>query len=136
MITNKHIEDTIIKLQDERNELLETRENSFDPSIGEYGDYTIPEDERIDEFGNKIYTLLKDFQDELPFEFIIEELTKLGAAPNLLYDDNGHFAISGDGFQPVSLDIKVSDLTISTLITKNQWKPTIREALKHYLSDI
>ena len=65
---------------------------------------------------------------------MIESLTKLGEAPNILYDDNGNFAVTGTGFQSVSMD-EISDVTMSFFVLKEHWFKTIREALKYYLSE-
>ncbi|MEK7103742.1 MAG: hypothetical protein AAB870_05325 [Patescibacteria group bacterium] len=86
------------------------------------------------EIGNDIYKDLRQHFDNLPVDFIIETTTKLGAAPNVLYDDNGHFCIGGDGFGPVaSGDHKIEGMVGGILVESKMWKPTIREALRVYL---
>jgi hypothetical protein len=55
----------------------------------------------------------------------------LGDAPNLLYDDNGHWSITSDGFQ--SVVTVPSDVETHFFIEKEKWKNTIREALDFYL---
>jgi hypothetical protein len=68
-------------------------------------------------------------------DFILECLTRFGQAPNVMYDDNGLFAVSSDGFQPVVTGRQRIDGTISVYVNRKQWKKTIRLALKHYLFD-
>lgn len=87
----------------------------------------------VDTLGREIREEIIEKQDILPVDFMIESLTKLGEAPNILYDDNGNFAITGTGFQSVSE--YVSDVTMSFFVLKEQWFKTIREALKYYLSE-
>ena len=126
-IAAKH---TISALSKERYVYLDEYENSWDKFKEEY---SIEENHRIDELSKIIYHMLKINQSELSFEFIIEELTKLGDAPCLLYDDNGHFVINGEGMQ--SINTEVSDSVITHFVDKKDWKPTIREALEDYLND-
>jgi len=99
----------------------------------ETNDYSLPEPKEIDTYANKIVDYILAHKDYIDFEIIIESLTHIGCAPNILYDDNGHFAIIDEGFQTVCLDDKPSDIDTSFLIPKEDWKPTLREALNHYL---
>lgn len=69
-----------------------------------------------------------------PVDFVIETLTHFGEAPCLVYDDNGLFALSSDGFNPVVTGKQKIAGTISTFVEKKMWKPTIREAIKDYLT--
>ena len=97
-----------------------------------------PEVEKeIDDLAKQILDCIKNWRKSLPFEFIFEELTKLGWAPCLLYDDNGNFAISGDGMQSVPMDPIQEKGTdwISHWVKEDGWFPTIREALNDYLYD-
>ena len=128
----KNVQELIQKLSDERYSYIDKMDESFDPSIGKYGDYTYKPDEIIDDLGDKILDIIKKEFNNLPFEFIFEELTKLGHSPNLVYDDNGNFAITGDGYQKLSSTYP-EDITILNFVEKNQWKKTVREALSHYL---
>ena len=89
--------------------------------------------EKIDDLAEEILKYIKLWKYALPFEFIFEELTRLGWAPCLLYDDNGNFAVSGDGMQSISED--VDDQTFMSFAPKESWKPTIREALDYYLDN-
>ena len=120
----------IKNLSKKRYEFIKLRNDSWDTKLEKY---TIEEPKEIDELSDTIYKLLFNGRNELPFEFIIDELTKLGQAPCLLYDDNGHFAITGDGMQSISVDIDDQELT--HFIEKDMWKDTIREALDYYLNN-
>jgi len=120
----------ITTLSNSRENLLYEQEASWNEDTCKY-DYDSKE---IDVLGVKIHSMLNEHKEELPVDFIIEELTKLGHAPCLMYDDNGNFAVTGDGFQELS-DDDTCDMSIYTFIKKEQWKPTVREALYDYLKD-
>lgn len=113
-----------------RDLFLDTYENSWNQ---EKYIHEIDEPEEIDKLGDEILLLLKENQDDLPIDFIIESLTKLGDSPSILYDDNGFFAVVTDGFQSIS-EISPDDTEMSFYVEKANWKPTVREALKFYLS--
>lgn len=100
----------------ERDKLIKTKKNN----------------KRIDE-------IKKQIQDEIianyyyyPVDFILETWTRFGASPNLVYDDDGLFAISNIGYPAVYGKQKMEG-EIIVLIKKNQWKESIREALKIYI---
>lgn len=114
-----------------RYEFLEKFQSSWEPESEEY---EIEEPKEIDELAEQILEYIKSWRHALPFEFIIEELTKLGWAPCLLYDDNGNFAISGEGMQTISAE-GVDSQELFHFIEKDMWKPTIREALNYYLDE-
>lgn len=126
-----HIQSEIKMLSDSRYEYIDIHNKSWDDDLG---NYTTEEPKEIDELSDKIYDLLVEYQKTLSFEFIIEELTKLGQAPCLLYDDNGHFAVVGSGFQSLPSGDDTEDITSSFIVEKELWFDTIREALTHYLS--
>lgn len=87
----------------------------------------------IDVLGDEILNRIKEYKDSLSFEFIFEELTKLGQAPNLLYDDNGYFAIEAEGYQTVVTE--PTDVEMHFMVEKEKWCSTIREALNKYFED-
>ena len=118
----------ITKISNLRYKYIDEQEKSFDSSLEEYN---IDNDKIIDELSNEIFLLIKKHKEVLSFEFIFEELTKLGFGICLLYDDNGHFAISTDGYQTISEN--VSDITMYNFIEKEDWKNNIREALYLFL---
>lgn len=86
-----------------------------------------------DKIQDEIMSVIKKNFNVYEVDFIIETLTRFGDAPCVVYDDNGLFAISGAGSQPVVFGKQKIEGTISVFVKKTQWKKTIREALKHYL---
>lgn len=71
--------------------------------------------------------------NEISFEECLTALVKIGHCPNVLFDDNKYWAISGTGFQEVAM--KKSDLTITSYVQKQEWKKTLREAMLYYLEN-
>ncbi len=67
-------------------------------------------------------------------DFILETLSKFGDAPQLLYDDNGRWAVSGDGYAPAVAGTQKIEGSMTAYVKKAQWKNNIRAALKHYLT--
>lgn len=130
----KKIIKKISKLSSKRYGFIDKRNQSWDEEKLEYKlDY--PE---IDKLGLKIEKLITKNYKKLPFEFIFDELTKLGQAPNLLYDDNGHFCITGDGIQTVNHidnDEGKGDVELIFKTEKEEWFDTIQEALYNYLKE-
>lgn len=107
--------------------ILDSQRNDDSESVEE------EKDKRIDEMGDEIDSLLKTHRKELEVDFIIDSLTCLGECPSLLYDDDGHFALTSDGSQSMSLTESPHDMDMVFWVKKEQWKDTIREALNHYL---
>lgn len=93
------------------------------------------DDNRIDKIQKDIITAIKKNFNKYEVDFILETLTKFGDAPNLIYDDNGMFAVSGDGYQPVVFGNQKIEGSMTVFVKKDQWKKTIREALKHYINN-
>jgi len=92
------------------------------------------ENNKIDEIGDEIRKMIWKGKEQLTFEFIFEQLTRLGDAPCLLYDDDGKFAITGDGMCSVPTD-EDEEWEGTFIVEKNGWFDTIREALYHYITD-
>lgn len=69
-------------------------------------------------------------------DFILETLTHFGQAPNLVYDDNGMFAVSGEGYQPVVTGKERLQGGLTVFVSKTMWRKTIREALEYYLHEL
>jgi hypothetical protein len=90
-------------------------------------------DAKLDELSSEIRDLLVKNFDDLEVDFMMETLTKTGAACCLLYDDAGHWAITGDGFCTVVYDEPV-DWSGQFIIKKEKWFDTIREALNNYIT--
>ncbi len=64
----------------------------------------------------------------------LEEITHQGYAPNLVFDDDGHWAVSFSGYQPAPIgDGEGFDGTvvIGVIIDVDSWKPTIAEAIEY-----
>ncbi|MFA5299688.1 MAG: hypothetical protein WC389_16005 [Lutibacter sp.] len=66
-------------------------------------------------------------------EQALEELTKIGYAPNLLNDDNGHWAVSGDGFQNLPEGDEPEDISTTIFVEAKSWKDSIKEALLYWM---
>lgn len=77
--------------------------------------------------------MIKNF-DAYTIEEIIETLTRFGQAPCLMYDDNGKFALSSDGYQPLVTGDELIDGSINVVVNAHMWKKTVREAIYHYLT--
>lgn len=129
---NIHIIHTIKLLSEERQELYKTYEDSYDESIGDFGEYLSKWDPKIDDLGDKIHSLLKEFHSELPLDLVLEELTKLGHSPSLLYDDNGHWCIACEGYQSVSPGDGPADTEAVYVIKEEEWSNSINEAIDKY----
>lgn len=77
--------------------------------------------------------------DAYPVDFILEVFTKFDDSPSIMYDGCGNWAIS-DGVitqndfhsMGITIDDGIADI-VGAVIDKDAWKPTIREALKHWL---
>ena len=98
-------------------------------------------DEQINRNAVAILSYLRANQSGLAVDEIIEALTHLGDAPSILYDDNGHFTIGGDGIQnlPTIEDgwaTKRTTFEGTWSVEPGGWKCTIREALGAYLSNL
>jgi hypothetical protein len=96
-----------------------------------------PHNPTVDKIAEEILHYLKENHATLPVEDIIETLTHLGGAPSILYDDNGHFTIGGDGIQNMPTfedDWKIKETTFqgTWFVEPGGWKDTIREALAAY----
>ena len=66
-------------------------------------------------------------------EEALEALAKEGFCPNLLNDDNGHWALVFDGFQSVPFGDDPEDISTTFFVFKDQWKDTVREAIIYSL---
>lgn len=119
----------IKNLSDKRQDLFNEYNKSDDEEIS-----LQPEEypKEIDELGDEILDRIKSWKNSLSVEFILEELSKLGYAPCLVYDDEGHWAVSMDGIQNVVIGPPV-DVSLDIFVGKDMWKDTIREAINYYL---
>jgi len=129
------MKEKIATLIEKRKAFWKTYEDSWDDNEL---DYQIAEPKEINELGKEIRDAINKHKDELPVDFIIESLTMLGDAPQVIYDDNGHFAISGNGMSPVPItDSGKFETTESftSFVEPEDWFDTIRESLNHYLKN-
>ena len=60
----------------------------------------------------------------------LERVTSLGYSPNVIYDDNGYFAISDEGISSVR---EGDDFTIEHFCQAGWFKSTPQEAWEFYL---
>lgn len=81
--------------------------------------------------------LLKQFKKgEIEVSDVLTELTKQGICPALIFDDFGHWAVSSSGMQSIPEEPGVpDDIETRFVITKDEWKKTIKEAVIYYLED-
>lgn len=129
MIKSEKIQ--IKELVEKRQEFWKIYQDSYDV---ESNKFSMKEPIEIDQLSEEIVSLIKKYFDFLEIDFIIESLTYLGHAPNILYDDDGRFAVEVEGFQTVPQD-GPSDIEMSFFVEAKKWKSTIREAVKYYLDD-
>ena len=65
----------------------------------------------------------------------LEDVTRKGACPAIVNDDNGHWAVSFEGMQSVPQNIHEGDdpKDVNTMffIRKHQWKSTIASAIDY-----
>lgn len=70
---------------------------------------------------------------EITCDKALEDLSSIGWAPSLLNDDNGHWAVSVDGMQSVSVSTSKNnspfDVAMSCFVEKAAWKKSIWEAI-------
>jgi hypothetical protein len=126
--------DEVISMNNFRYSLIHKRNSHWNEIIGKYDYDTLKEDEeKIDELAVEIEKYIKMYFENLPFDFIMDQLANLGQCPNLLNDDNGHWAIACDGFQNVVMEDEPEDVQTSFIVEAKQWKNTPSEALKYYL---
>lgn len=88
----------------------------------------------IDDIQEKITKSIKNYFDFYEIDFILETFTRFGAAPMLIYDDNGRFAVSDTSSGPVAFK-KVSG-TYTVWVEKKMWKRTIRKAVKYWIFNL
>lgn len=72
-------------------------------------------------------------QPTVSIESTLEALVGLGYCPNLLSDDNGHWAVTFDGLQNVPFGEEAVDIVTTMFVEATAWKDTIREALLYAL---
>lgn len=95
-----------------------------------------PQNQLVDEISSDIIAVFRDKSEDYEVDFMIESLTRFGLAPSILYDDNGMFAVTCDGFQPIVTGKQRINGTMTFAVKKKQWKKTIREALKYFINEL
>lgn len=130
---DKNLVDKLIDFQKIRNEFLNKYMESFNEDTFKF---EMEEPSEIDEYEDKIVQELINNSNKLPFDFILEQLTHLGMAPSVIYDDNGHFAVSSDGMQEIPMEKEGSTIGLTTIVKKEQWKDSPREALENFLNEL
>jgi len=91
--------------------------------------------EQIEKYSKQILELIKQQYLELEFDFILECLVDLGHSPCLLYDDDGHWAITSDGVCTAVYD-GPKDWDGVFQVSKDEWFNTPRKALTDYLNNV
>jgi hypothetical protein len=67
----------------------------------------------------------------------LEDQTEKGLAPAIMYDDDGHWAVSFCGSSPCPRgDGRGYDepVDLGTFVEPEEWKPTIREAIDYAIA--
>lgn len=121
---NNKFEDHIKSLSDSRYKLIE-KDDDKKASDAEI--------EQIDQLEKEILSYMKEYFNSMSFEFLLDELTKLGYCPNVVYDDNGHWAIACNGYQNVPGGDDPIDMNLYHIVEKHEWKNSPREALYSYI---
>lgn len=98
------------------------------------GKYYDSLEDYVDELNGKSLEEAQDVSDSIPFDLAaeLERVTKAGYAPQVIYDDNGNFAISDEGMY--SIRMGEDDDFHGTVCGEASWfKPTPKEAWENYL---
>ena len=66
----------------------------------------------------------------------LEKSTHEGFCPGLLFDDDGHWAVSMDGSQSIShmLGEGPGDVSTSFFVTADEWHESVRDAIDHSIA--
>lgn len=65
----------------------------------------------------------------------LEHVAHEGSSPALINDDNGHWAVSFDGWQNVPDGDKPNDICTTFVVKAHVWHNTVREALTAAIND-
>lgn len=106
--------------------------------------YVLPPDEYPDAagYGYKFHqidipTKPNAFDDDAalwPFEIaaawpLVEEMADNGYCPALIFDDNGHWALTTDGVQTCPSGDEPEDISTTFFVTRDQWQDTATRAI-------
>jgi len=113
------MEKQILQWLDDRDRLLEKKD-----------------DEAADSIETKITNILIAQNEKFSCDFILETMTRFGASPSVIYDDNGKWAVLTDGTQPVVYGDNTLEghVDMRFFCERGHWFETIREALLDYLN--
>jgi hypothetical protein len=64
----------------------------------------------------------------------LEALVNRGCCPGIINDDNGHWAVTGDGMQNVVCGDEPQDVQTTFFVEAAQWRKTIREAIEVFVN--
>jgi len=130
----KEATEIINNLISKRNILIEKHEQDCIDSE-QIGSSTPEFPVAADQLQYEVLEIIKHEFDNLDFDFMFITVTNFGWSPNLVYDGNGMFQVSGDSFmKTVFDDSKPEDFPITVLTDKDCWFKTPREAFKHFLN--
>lgn len=101
----------------------------------DHGPDTLANENKVDVLAKRIHELLTQNVDTLPFDFMLNQLSRLGFPIAVLNDDNGNWAVVADGYQSATFGDDAMDVDTHFWVSARHWKPTLREALKFFLED-
>lgn len=58
-----------------------------------------------------------------------------GCCPGIIFDDNGHWAVTDDGMQNVPFGPEPIDIQTTFYVRKDKWLPSLRDAINAYLDE-
>jgi hypothetical protein len=132
----ENFQNEISSLNNFRYSIIRKRNSFYNEEKNDYDYPELAEDEKkIDDIAAEIEKSIRDHFEFLPFDFIMEQLANLGHAPNLLYDDNGLWAVTSTGFQTVVCGDEAQDVETHFFVDMKYWKNTPKEALHYYLNN-
>jgi hypothetical protein len=91
------------------------------------------ESKKVDDIQKTISEAIRYNFNEYDVDFIIETWTRFGSSLSVIYDDNGFFAVTGDGVQQAVYGKQRIEGNFTVYVRKHQWKKTIREALELFI---
>ena len=91
-------------------------------------------DPRIDSLAKELWKALEENIDTLDCDFVLETIASMGGSPSLVNDDNGMWAVTEDGYQPVVFGDERLLGAITLYFDEGEvWQPSIKEAIKYYV---
>ena len=92
--------------------------------------------DKSDEDDSLINDMIWRAQEMMNDKLLLDFMEKTGGINGLsiLNDDNGHWAVSDEGIQPVVTG-KPQDLQQTFYTEKKMWKKSIREAIRYYIEN-